>query len=397
MSFVNDVDFDMESGIYLDYNASTPCDPEVAEKMAYLFTHEYGNPSSSHKSGIRASAYIEDAREKIAESINALPEEIVFTSGATESNNLAILGVATAAANSKNRRRRIVSLGIEHASVLEPCKELERRGYKYVAASVNSEGTVCLEALPDVFKNDTLLFCIQAANNEIGTIQPLNEVAEIAHEYGALVHCDAAQAIGKIPFDVSTIGVDLVSISSHKCYGPKGVGALWISGGPRRFPISPLFYGGGQERSLRPGTLNTTGIFGFGEAVKIATENLEFHSNRIKGLRDQLETSILASIPNAKFNGAHNNRLPGLTSITIEGIDADTLISQLPNYEISAASACHSGTQEPSHVLRAIGLSQESAYSTFRISIGKNSSRIELEMLVVQIREALERIYQLSI
>ncbi len=249
--------------------------------MERVAVHEFANPSSSHKAGQHAARYVEAAREQIATAVGALPEEIVFTSGATESNNLAILGVAAAAEERGEPRRRIVTLGIEHPSVLGPCRYLRKRGFEVAIAPVRRDGTVELDTLEAVLGDDTLLLSIQAANNEIGTIQPLVDAVRLAHERGTLVHCDAAQALGKIPFDVETFGLDFASFSAHKCYGPKGVGALWVYGGPTRAPIAPLYFGGGHEHGLRPGTFNTAAIAGFGESARLTEQHMDDMSREI--------------------------------------------------------------------------------------------------------------------
>ena len=364
--------------VYLDYAASTPCDPAVADLMRYIAVHEFANPSSSHKAGQRAAQYVETAREQVAAAMNALPEEIVFTSGATESNNLAILGVAAAAEERGDPRRRIVTLGIEHPSVLGPCRHLSNRGFHITIAPVHPDGTVDLDALEATIGDDTLLLSIQTANNEIGTIQPLAAAARLAHDHGALVHSDATQALGKIPFDVEILGLDFASFSAHKCYGPKGVGALWVSQGPVRSPIAPLFFGGGHERTLRPGTSNTAAIAGFGEAARLAVDRLPEDAPRIAALRDHFETLIQYRIEHVTRNGAIDNRLPGLTSLTFKDINADASIARLPDLHLSAASACHSGTPEPSPVLRAIGLTNEQAYASLRVSVGRNSTYADI-------------------
>ena len=373
--------------VYLDHGASTPCDPAVAALMERVAVHEFANPSSSHKAGQRAARYIETAREQIAAAVGALPEEIVFTSGATESNNLAILGVAVAAEERGDLRRRIVTLGIEHPSVLAPCRHLSKRGFQVTVAPVHPDGMVELDALEAALGEDTLLLSIQTANNEIGTIQPLAAAARLAHETGALVHSDAAQALGKIPFDVETLELDFASFSAHKCYGPKGVGALWVCGSPARAPIAPLYFGGGQERGLRPGTPNTAAIAGFGEASRLATERLSVDVLRLAALRDHFETLIQERTENVTLNGAFDNRLPGASSMTFDGVDADALIARIPDLDISAASACHSGTPEPSHVLRAIGLSVKKAYATLRITVGHTNTQVDVERAARRISE----------
>ena len=376
--------------VYLDHGASTPCDPAVAALMERVARHEFANPSSSHRAGQRAAHYIETAREQVATAIGALPEEIVFTSGATESNNLAILGVAAAAEERGESRRRIVTLGIEHPSVLGPCRHLAKREFACTIAPVRRDGSVELDSLEAVLGDDTLLLSIQAANNEIGTIQPLAAAARLAHERGALVHSDAAQTLGKIPFDVETLGLDFASFSAHKCYGPKGIGALWVCGGPAHAPIAPLYFGGGHERGLRPGTSNTTAIAGFGEAARLAAERLAVDVQRLAALRDHFETLIQDRTENVTLNGAPDSRLPGACSLTFDGVDADALIARLPDLDLSAASACHSGTPEPSHVLRAIGLSDERAYATLRVAVGHTTTRTDVEYAAHRIGEGVQ-------
>ena len=375
--------------IYLDHGASTPCDPAAAALMEHVAVHEFANPSSAHRAGQHAARYIETARERIAAAVGALPEELVFTSGATESNNLAILGVAAAAEERGEPRRRIVTLGIEHPSVLGPCRHLANRGFKLVTAPVHRDGTVDLDALEAVLGDDTLILSIQAANNEIGTIQPLRAATRLAQERGALVHSDAAQALGKIPFDVETIELDFASFSAHKCYGPKGVGALWVCGGPARVPIAPLCFGGGHERGLRPGTSNTAAIAGFGEAVRLAAQRLAADAQRLAALRDRFEALIQDRLENVIVNGALDNRLPGASSLTFDGIDADALITRLLDLDLSAASACHSGTPEPSHVLCAIGLGNEQAYATVRVVFGRSSTCANMEYAAHRIGETV--------
>ena len=365
--------------VYLDHGASTPCDPAVIALMERVMAHEFANPSSSHQAGRRAARYVEEAREQVADAIGALPEEIVFTGGATESNNLATLGVAAAAEERGDPRRRIVTLGIEHPSVLEPCRHLAKRGFELAIAPVQRDGMVDLDVLEAILGDDTLLFSIQAANNEIGTVQPLAAAVRLAHDRGALVHSDATQAFGKIPFNVEALGLDFASFNAHKCYGPKGVGALWLCGGPARAPIAPLYFGGNHERGLRPGTSNTAAIAGFGEAARIAVERLPGDARRLAALRDRFEALLRDRTEGVTVNGAFHSRLPGASSLTFDGIDADALIARLPDLDLSVASACHSGTPEPSYVLRAIGLSDEQAYATLRIILGRTTTCADVE------------------
>ena len=361
--------------LYLDHQASTPMTEAAVALLIEVSRHDYANPSSAHRSGKRAAARIATAREQIADAIGALPEEIVFTGGATESNNLAILGAARHAAERgrDTKRRRIVTLPIEHPSVLAPARHLAERDFELDLAPVHPDGRVQLDALADLLAEDVLLLSIQTANNEIGTIQPVAEAAGLARQHGVLVHTDAAQALGKTPLDVEAMDVDFVSLSAHKCGGPKGVGVLFVRGGPNRAPILPITYGGGHERGLRPGTQNAPGIAAFGVAATEALTRLRTDGPRLAALRDELEAEILRRCPTARINGARDHRVPHATSITLPGVHADALISRLPDYDISAASACHAGTPEPSHVLRAIGITTEDAYSTLRLSMALNT------------------------
>lgn len=375
--------------IYLDHAASTPCAPAVTAVMEHVATHEHANPSSSHQAGQRAARYVDEARERLAAVIGALPEEVVFTSGATESNNMAILGIAAAAEERGERRRRIVTLELEHPSVLGPCRHLAARGFTLATAPVRRDGMLDLDGLAEVLKDDTLLLSLQAANNEIGTIQPLASASRFAHEHGALVHSDAAQALGKMPFDVEALDLDFASFSAHKCYGPKGVGALWVRNGPIHAPIAPLYFGGGHEHGLRPGTYNTAAIAGFGEAARIADERLADDAHHIAALRDHFEALLQDRVEGITVNGALDHRLPGASSLTFEGVDADALIARLPDLDLSAASACHSGTPEPSHVLRAVGLSNDQAYGTLRIAFGRGATRTGVEHAANRIADGI--------
>ena len=287
--------------------------------------------------------------------------------------------IAAAPEEREERPRRIVTLGLEPPSVLGPCRHLAARGFTLATAPVRRDGTLELDGLAEVLKDDTLLLSVQAANNEIGTIQPLAAAARLAHEHGALVHSDAAQALGKMPFDVEALDLDFASFSAHKCYGPKGVGALWVRNGPIHAPIAPLYFGGGHEHSLRPGTYNSAAIAGFGEAARIADERLADDARYISSLRDHFEALLQGRVEDISVNGALDNRLPGASSLTFEGVDADALIARLPDLDLSAASACHSGTPEPSHVLRVIGLGSDQAYGTLRIALGRDTTRTGVE------------------
>jgi cysteine desulfurase len=385
----------MEGAVYLDHHATTPCDPAVVRAMLPYFGEAYGNPSSSvHEAGRAAADAVEGARERVATLIGARRGEVVFTSGATEGNNLALFGLAR---GSGEGRRRILTTPIEHKAVLGPCRELERQGFEVVVLPVDEEGTVNLEAAEDAIDGDTLLVSIQAANNEIGTIQPVTKVARLAHNKGALVHCDAAQAVGKIPVDVEAWDVDLLSISAHKLYGPKGVGALYIRGGHYALPISPLLFGGGQEKGLRAGTLNVPGIVGLGEACRLCEQQLPEESVRIGALRDRFEEVLLGAVPEALRNGDLSNRLSGNSSLTFPGIDAEALVVNASELAISTGSACTSGAPEPSHVLSAIGLSRKDASSTIRIGVGRFNTAEEMERAAGVIARTVERLARMRV
>ncbi len=379
----------MENPIYLDYNATTPCDPRVVEKMLPFFTEWYGNPATGlHLQGRRAARAVDEAREQIAALINCRPGEMIFTGGATESNNLAILGLGRA--NRHGGRNRIVISAVEHKAVLLPCRQLQEEGYELIVLPVDREGRVLIDEAEAAINDRTLLVSVQAANNEVGTLQPIAGIAEIAHKYGAVVHCDAAQAVGKIPVDLTDEAwqVDLLSISAHKLYGPKGIGALYIRNGPHALPITPLVYGGGQEHGLRPGTTNVPGIVGFGEACRICSAELEQERSRIADLRDQFEQALLGSIPGLKINGRGAPRLPNTSSLTFPGIDADALLLNLPGVMMGTGSACSSGALEPSHVLIAIGLSRAEASATVRASLGRFTTSGEIERAAASIAGA---------
>jgi cysteine desulfurase len=370
----------MDKPIYLDYNATTPCDPRVVQAMLPYFSEIYGNPATGlHIQGRRAARAVDEAREQVAALLGCRPGEIIFTAGATESNNLAILGFARA--NRWRKRMRIVTSAVEHKAVLLPCRRLQEEGYELVVLPVDKQGRVSIDTAEAAINDQTLLVSVQAANNEVGTIQPIAQIVEIAHGRGAIVHCDAAQAVGKIPIDLTTgeWSVDLLSISAHKLYGPKGIGALFIRNGPRAYSIEPLLYGGGQEHGLRSGTTNVPGIVGFGEACCICLTELEEESRRIANLRDDLEQALLAGIPELRINAREARRLPNTSSLTFPGIDADALLLNLPDVMMGTGSACSSGALEPSYVLMAMGLSRAEASSTIRASLGRYTTLSQIE------------------
>lgn len=382
----------INKGIYLDYNATTPCDPRVVEKMLPYFTEIYGNPSNGlHQQGRRSAKAVDEARQNIASLIGASAKEIVFTAGATESNNLAILGLARSQA--RGGRKRIVTSAVEHKSVLAPCNKLADAGFDIVILPVDSGGRVVLEAARQAITEDTLLVSVQLANNEVGTLHPVNELSAIAHSVGSVFHCDATQAIGKIPVDLYLLGVDIGSMSAHKLYGPKGVGALFVSRGIRSSSIEPIIYGGGQENGMRSGTTNVPAIVGFGEACALANNALHDEKKRICTLRDLFEKELSERIPEVTINGKDHDRLPNTSSLTFNDVDADALIMNLNTVMVGTGSACSSGAIGPSHVLEAMGLSRDQAHSTIRVSMGRFTNEQEIVMAVEDIDIAFRKLY----
>lgn len=379
--------------IYLDHHATTPCDPVVVEAMLPYFTAQFGNPSSAHFAGSRAADAVQLAREQVAALVGAQPGEVIFTSGATEANNLALLGYARAA-QATNPRRRIVISAIEHKAIANPAKQLVREGFEVIVLPVDAQGTVSMTAAAEAINADTLLVSIHAANGEVGTIQPIAELAQLAHAAGALMHTDAAQAVGKIPVDMLAWGVDMLSLSGHKLYGPQGIGALIVRH-PRRTQLEPLGYGGGQERNWRSGTLNVPGIVGLGAACSHCAQVLPEESIRLTTLRDEFELAVLEAVPNAYRNGNTQNRLPHNSSLTFPGIEADALLARLPTLALSTGSACDAGTIEPSPTLLALGLSRDDARATVRVGLGRFTTQHELQQAATTLTKQVLRLRQL--
>jgi cysteine desulfurase len=381
----------MFSPVYLDHNATTPCDPRVVEAMLPYFQRVFGNPANGlHRQGRQAARAVDQTREQVGALLNAQPHEIVFTAGATESNNLAILGLARRVGD--ERRNRIITNSVEHKAVLVPCEKLAEQGFDVIYLPVDRNGRVDIGAADAVIDDRTLLVSIQAANNEVGTLQPVEAVAEMAHAAGAFVHCDAAQAVGKIPVDVEKWGVDLLSLSAHKFYGPKGIGALYLRGGAGKIALEPLVYGGGQEHGLRSGTTNVPAIIGLGEASRLCAEHLSEEMARIRGLRDALENTLTEKIPNLYINSAGADRLPNTSSLSFPGVDADALLLNLPDVMMGTGSACTSGAIEPSHVLQAMGLTRADAFSTVRASLGRFTNADEVRLAADAIIDAWNRL-----
>lgn len=376
--------------IYLDYNATTPCDPRVLQAMLPYFSEIYGNPANGlHVLGRKAARAVEAAREQVAALINARPGEIIFTSGATESNHLAILGTAEYAPLGK---RKIITCAVEHKAVLAPCKRLSDKGFEVVILPVDSDARVQLSELEKYLGEDTFLVSIQTANNEIGTLQPIHEIARLAHSCGAIIHTDAAQAVGKIPLSVKETEVDLLSLSGHKLYGPKGIGALFIRNGVKSIFIKPILEGGGQEFGLRAGTLNVPAIVGFGKACEIASSEIDTENSQLRELRDELEGNLLERIPNLIINARNAFRLPNTSNLILPNIEADVFLLNLPELSMSTGSACNTGAIEPSHVLQAMGISRQIARQSIRISIGRFTTKQEISIAINQIEEAIQRL-----
>ena len=353
--------------IYLDHNATTPVAPPVADRMDAALREEFGNPSSVHHFGQRAKAAIDEARAAVAALIGAEASEIVFTSGGTESDNFAIRGAAEAL--ELTGRKHLVTTAIEHEAVINTFKALARRGWATTAVKVDQSGIVSPDAVTESLTDQTALVSVMHANNEIGTIQPVAEIARLAKARGALVHTDAVQSVGKIPVDIKALGVDLLSISAHKIYGPKGVGALWIRRGLR---IAPLMTGGKHERSRRAGTENVAGIIGMGVAAQLARAKMIEEGTRLAALRDSLEDGVLAAVSGTMINGARAPRVPNTTNISFDRVEAESLLIalDLEGIAVSTGSACSSGTLEPSHVLKAMGFSAHRAQNSIRFSLG---------------------------
>jgi cysteine desulfurase len=362
--------------IYFDHNATTPVDPGVLDVVVRTLRDEFGNPSSVHHFGQRAKAVLDDARSAVSALLGGEPSEVVFTSGGTEADNFALRGAADAL--EQTGRKHLIATTIEHEAVLVTLKALARRGWKTTMLPVDATGIVAADALRDAITAETAIVSVMHANNEIGTVQPVAELAKIAHDHGALFHTDAVQSAGKIRIDVRALGVDLVSVSAHKFYGPKGVGALWIKRGTR---LGAILTGGKHERSRRAGTENVAGIAGLGAASELVVRKLEGDGLRLGAMRDRLESAVLASVPGTAINGAREPRVPNTTNISFEGIEAESLLIalDLEGFAVSTGSACSSGTLEPSHVLRAMGLPPHRTQNSIRISLGAGNTEAEID------------------
>jgi len=377
--------------IYLDNNATTPLDPAVVEKMSQFIKEHFGNPSSLYPIGRKVKEIITEAREVIAKAVGAVRTEIIFTASGTEADNLAIRGVLDAFPE----KNEIITSAIEHPAVMNTASYLEKKGAKVTYVPVDKYGTVDIDFLKNAITPQTALISVMHANNELGTIQPIEKISKIAKERGVLVHTDAIQAFGKIDVNVNKLGIDLLSISAHKVYGPKGIGALYIRKGT---DIWPLIYGGSQEREMRAGTENTIGIVGFGEAVRVMTERRDKDKKRIAKLSEQLKKGIEEKIPKVKFNGHEKNRMKGTLNFSFYSLEAEAVLLALATKEIyvSTGSACSEGAEEVSHVLEAIGLKPEVARSSVRMSLGRFNTEEDIKIVLEELPEIVKKLREIS-
>lgn len=393
----------LKTPVYFDNHATTRVDPRVVEAMLPFFTQTYGNAAStSHSFGWEAKDAVDAAREKIAAAIGASPREIVFTSGATESNNLAIRGMA----DRRNRRgNHLVTLRTEHRAVLDPIERLGRRGFEVTLLDVEqapspTAGRLDVQRLAGVLRDDTLLVSVMLANNEMGVIQPLAEIAAVCRSRGVLLHCDATQAVGKVPVDVAALGVDMMSFTAHKLYGPKGIGALWIRRATPAVRLEAQIVGGGHEHGFRSGTLNVPGIVGFAAALELCLAEMSSEPPRQRALRDRLFAGLQSELAGVSLNGpaleAADLRLAGNLNVSFEYVDGEALLMNLKEVAVSSGSACTSANPEPSHVLRALGLSDDAVRSSLRFGLGRFNTPEEIEFAIESVAQVVRRLRKLS-
>lgn len=390
----------MRLPIYMDNAATTACDPRVVEAMLPYFTEKFGNPGSrNHAYGWESEEAVDTARRQVAALLGADRKEIVFTSGATESNNIAIKGAAYLYANApagSEKRGHIVTSTIEHKAVLDPCKRLEREGFEVTYIRPGADGVTTAEMVREAMREDTILVTIMWANNEIGTINEVPEIGRLCHERGVLFHTDATQWAGKMPVDVVADEIDLLSMSGHKIYGPKGVGALYVRRRKPRVRLQALADGGGQERNFRPGTLNVTGIVGLGKACEIAAAEMDAERERLLGLRRRLEDRLAAELDVIQINGHAEKRLPHLTNISFGFVEGEGLMMACKDIAMSSGSACTSASLEPSYVLKGLGVGDELAHSSLRLSMGRWTTEEEVEFAAEKIIEGVNKLRALS-
>ena len=381
--------------VYLDYNATTPVEPEVLDAMLPYFSGEFGNASSIHTFGQKARAAVETAREQVAALIGARPQEIFFTSGGTESDNHAIFGITGSFANASKSRPHVITSFVEHEAVLNACQALEKQGVDVTYLHVDQDGLIDLEDLRGAIRKETALITIMHANNEMGAIQPVEEIGRIAKDADVYFHTDAVQSAGKLPIDVNQFQLDLLSLSGHKLYAPKGIGALYVRGGTR---LKQLLYGGHHQRGMRPGTENVAGIVGLGKAAEIARQTLANDAKRLSALRDQLEHGLLHRVPHSRVNAARAPRTPNTANLVFPGVEGEALLIalDLKGLACSTGAACSSGAVEPSHVLTAIGLPAEEARASLRFSLGRQTTQADIDFALQVVPTAVAQLRQLS-
>jgi cysteine desulfurase len=380
--------------IYMDHNATTPVDPRVLEAMLPYFTEKFGNSASrNHEFGWEAEDGVKTARKQVAGLIGADPKEVIWTSGATESNNLAIKGVADMY---KDKGRHIITAIHEHKATLDPCKRLQKLGYDVTWLEPNGDGIIYAEQVAEAIREDTILVTIMWANNELGTINELPEIGKVCKERGVLLHTDATQAVGKIPVDVNAAGVDLLSGTAHKIYGPKGAGFLYVRRRKPRVRLTPIIDGGGHERGMRSGTLNVTGIVGLGKACELAGQEMAEDTARLSKLRDKLEHGITSQLEHAVVNGHEKKRLPHTTNISFPYVEGESMMMAIKEIAVSSGSACTSASLEPSYVLKALGLGDEIAHSSIRFGLGRFTTEEEVDFTIDKVVTAVKKLLELS-
>ena len=384
----------MKLPIYLDYNATTPVDPKVVEAMVPYFTESYGNAASrNHSFGWQVEKVVDDARELIGKLIGAGGKEIVFTSGATESNNLAILGVAEFY---KKKGKHIISSPIEHKAVIDPCHALEQNGYEITFLDVDKHGCIDLKQLEESIRQDTILVSLMAGNNEIGTLNPIREIGQITRNKEVLFHTDATQSVGKIPIDVEEMNIDLLSMTAHKFYGPKGIGALYVRRKKPRVRLSPIMFGGGHERGMRSGTLNVPGIVGFAKALELSVEEMASEAERLTGLRQRLLDRLNSELDYIFLNGHPTERLPNNLNVSFGYVEGESLMMGVNELAVSSGSACTSASLEPSYVLRALGVGDDLAHSSIRVGMGRFTTVEEVDYAAEKMIAAVKRLREMS-
>jgi cysteine desulfurase len=384
----------VKTPIYMDNNATTRCDPRVVAAMLPYFTEHFGNAASrNHAFGWEAEEAVENAREQVATLIGTGPKEIIFTSGATESDNLALKGVA---AMYKKKGNHIITAVTEHKAILDPCKRLERDGFQVTFLPVDKYGQVSAEQVAAALTDKTILVSIMAANNEIGTLQPIKEIGKVCKQRGVLFHTDAVQAVGKVPIDVEEMGIDLLSLTAHKLYGPKGIGALYVRRKDPRVRLDPIIDGGGHERGMRSGTLAVPGIVGFGKACELCQKEMDVEAKRLIGLRERLHRGICEQIDEVYLNGHPVQRLPGNLNISFAYVEGEALMMGIKDVAVSSGSACTSASLEPSYVLKALGVGDELAHSSIRFGMGRFNTVEEVDYVIADVVRAVNHLREMS-